>query len=81
MAVNTNYFPLWEAEKGKFKLTRKINKPRPLKGLLEMMNKFAHLTDEEIVTLEKEVQERYKLIEGMTQIWPLEESPLTSKNW
>jgi pyruvate/2-oxoacid:ferredoxin oxidoreductase beta subunit len=78
-SVRTNYFPLWEAEKGKFRLTRKIDKPRPLKELLEMMSKFAHLTDEEIATLEKEVQERYKLIEGMTQMWPLEESPLTSK--
>jgi len=75
MAVRTNYFPLWEAERGKFRLTHKIKKPRPLKDLVRMIRKFSHLTDEEMGMLEKEVHERYKLIEGMTRMMPLEENP------
>ncbi|UCC39247.1 MAG: pyruvate synthase subunit PorB [Candidatus Aminicenantes bacterium] len=72
LAVRTNYFPLWEAERGRFRLTPRIQKPRPLKELVEIMTKFSHLRKDEIKILEKEVHERYKLIEGMTRLWPLE---------
>ncbi len=73
MAVRTNYFPLWEAEKGRFRLTQRVRKPRPLKELITVMHKFSHLTEGEMEILEREVEERYRLIEGMAQMWPLEE--------
>ena len=73
MAVKTHYYPLWEAERGRFRLTHKIKKPRPLSELVGMIGKFSHLTDEEMAALEKEVAERYALIEGMSQTIPLDE--------
>jgi hypothetical protein len=39
-----------------------------------MIGKFSHLTDQEMATLEKEVAERYALIEGMTRTMPLDET-------
>lgn len=72
MAVRTHYFPLWEAERGRFRFTRTLPNPKPLEELLGMIRKFAHLTEKEIGVLRKEVDERYRLIEGMTRQWPLE---------
>ena len=71
-AVRTNYFPLWEAERGRFRFTRKAGSPKPLEDFLGMIRKFAHLSRKEIGVLKKEVEERYSLIEGMTRQWPLE---------
>jgi len=71
LAVRTNYFPLWEAERGRFRFTRNIAKPRPLKELLARIGKFSHFTDDQVRLLEKEVEERYQLIEGMARTWPL----------
>ncbi|MEA1967164.1 MAG: thiamine pyrophosphate-dependent enzyme, partial [Thermodesulfobacteriota bacterium] len=31
MAVKTNYFPLWEAENGKFTMSKQVKKPKPVK--------------------------------------------------
>ncbi|MGD9032054.1 MAG: thiamine pyrophosphate-dependent enzyme [Desulfobacteraceae bacterium] len=73
-AVQTNYYPLWEAERGRFRLSHKIKKPRPLRELVDIIGKFSHLTNEEMDALEKEVAERYALIEGMSQTIPLDES-------
>jgi pyruvate/2-oxoacid:ferredoxin oxidoreductase beta subunit len=73
-AVRTNYYPLWEAERGRFRLTHKINRPRPLSELFGIIGKFSHLTDEEMGALEREVAERYELIEGMTRTMPLDET-------
>ena len=72
MAVRTNYYPLWEAERGRFRLTHKVGKPKPLKDLVRMIGKFSHLSDEEIRALENDANERYRLIEGMAQLMPLE---------
>jgi len=74
MAVRTHYYPLWEAERGRFRLTHKVRKPRPVKDLLDMIGKFSHLTNEEVGALEREAGERYELIQGMTQIMSLDES-------
>ena len=37
-----------------------------------MIGKFSHLSDEEIRALENDANERYRLIEGMAQLMPLE---------
>ena len=74
MAVRTNYYPLWEAERGRFKLTHRVKNPRPLKEFVGMIGKFSHLNDEEFSLLEREANERYQLIEGMGELNPLRET-------
>jgi len=74
MAVRTNYYPLWEAERGRFKLTHRVKNPRRLKDFVGMIGKFSHLNDEEFRLLEREANERYQLIEGMGELNPLREA-------
>src|SRR4030042_382554 len=44
-AVRTNYFPLWEAENGKFRLTQETANPRPAQEFSRMTRKFPHLKE------------------------------------
>jgi pyruvate ferredoxin oxidoreductase beta subunit len=43
LAVQTRYFPLYEVEKGKWKLSLKISKPAPLEDFLKLQGRFRHL--------------------------------------
>ena len=37
MAVRTNYFPLWEMENGKFRITAPVENPKPIKDYLKLV--------------------------------------------
>ena len=65
MAVETNYFPLWEAEDGRVRFTHRIEKPKPIKDYCRMMGRFSHLKEEELKQLQKVVDRRYALIERL----------------
>ena len=67
-AVRTNYFPLWEAENGKFRLTQETANPRPLQEFTKLVRKFAHLKDADIDKLQQVVNERYAFIKGLCAI-------------
>jgi len=43
LAVQTRYFPLYEVERGKYKLSMKIPKPVPLEEFLKPQGRFRHL--------------------------------------
>ncbi|MBW2138816.1 MAG: hypothetical protein JRH06_14860 [Deltaproteobacteria bacterium] len=58
MAVETNYFPLWEAEYGHFRMTYLPRKARPLKEFTGLMGRFSHLTEEELGLLQGMVDRR-----------------------
>jgi len=68
MAVRTNYFPLWEAEKGKLRLTHEVANPRPIQELTKLMRKFSHLKEDELDNLQKLVNERYAFIKALCDI-------------
>ncbi|MGC9131991.1 MAG: pyruvate ferredoxin oxidoreductase, partial [Pyrobaculum sp.] len=61
LAVETGYFPLYEWDHGKLRLNPPSNshidktKRKPLKEYLKLQGRFAHLTEEEIAELEKEL--------------------------
>jgi pyruvate/2-oxoacid:ferredoxin oxidoreductase beta subunit len=61
-AVETNYFPLWEAEEGKLHFTHHVDKPKPVKDLIRMQGRFSHLTEEELEQMQQAVDERFALI-------------------
>jgi len=67
MAVRTNYFPLWEAEYGKFRLTHETPNPRPVQELTGLIGKFAHLKEDQIDDLQRMVDERYALIKKLCE--------------
>lgn len=66
-AVRTNYFPLWEAENGKFRFTHKVANPKPIQELTRLIGKFAHLKDEELAHFQQVVNERYELIKTLCE--------------
>jgi len=67
-AVRTNYFPLWEAENGKFRLTHEVANPRPVQELTKLMRKFSHLKEDDLDKLQQSVNERYALVKALCDI-------------
>lgn len=68
MAVRTNYFPLWEAEAGKFRLTHEVANPKPIQELTKLMRKFDHLKEADIDNFQHLVNERYAFIKGLCEL-------------
>jgi len=65
LAVETNYFPLWEAEEGRLRFTHRVERPKPLREFIQRMGRFSHLTDEELEQLQQVVNRRLALLEKL----------------
>jgi pyruvate/2-oxoacid:ferredoxin oxidoreductase beta subunit len=68
MAVRTNYFPLWEAENGRFHLTHEVAIPRPIQEFVKPIRKFAHMKERELNSFQQMVNQRYELIKGLCEL-------------
>ena len=66
-AVQTNYFPLWEADNGQFNFTVKPKKIRPINEFLEIAGRFKHMSSSEIDDFQQYVNDRYRTIEYLTK--------------
>lgn len=62
LAVETNYFPLWEAERGQLRFTHRETNPKPIQEYTKLMDKYAHLRAEELNGLQELVNDRYDTI-------------------
>ena len=62
LAVETGLFPLYEIENGEFKISYKPAKRKPLKEYIRMQKRYRHLTDEDIEILQKNIDEKCKLL-------------------
>ena len=67
MAVETNYFPLWEAEDGKFRFTYEPKRPKPVGEFTRLMGRFSHLTEQELGNFQDMVDSRLDLIRHSTK--------------
>ncbi len=68
-AVDSNYFPLWESEYGRvFRFTYEPKKVTPVEDFLKLMNKFRHLTEQEIKEFKELVEVNYKKIKHLTEM-------------
>ncbi|MBN1692622.1 MAG: hypothetical protein JW845_03605 [Dehalococcoidales bacterium] len=65
MAVRTNYFPLWEAENGRFRLTHEVSSPKPVQEYLRLIRKFSHLKETEINEFQQMVDRKYAVIKRL----------------
>jgi pyruvate ferredoxin oxidoreductase beta subunit len=64
LAVQTGVFPLYEIEDGKYKLSVKVAKRKPVQDYLKLQGRFRHLSDKEIKVIQDRVDSDYdKLIE------------------
>lgn len=64
-AVRTNYFSLWECENGEYRITQKVNKPKPITEFTSGMGKFKHLTDDNLDVLQAMVNKRQRTIQAL----------------
>ncbi|MDD2471693.1 MAG: pyruvate synthase subunit PorB [Dehalococcoidales bacterium] len=64
LAVETGIFPLYEVENGKYTMSYKPEKLRPITDYMKPQRRFRHLTDDAVEMIEKRVAvEYYKLLE------------------
>lgn len=61
LAVDTHYFPLYEIEGGKLRVTRK-GKGVPVKEFLKLQGRFSHLTETEVDLIQKAVDDAWKAL-------------------
>ncbi len=61
LAVDTYFWPLYEVENGKLRITVKPRK-RPIKEFLNLQDRFKGLSDEDIELLEKVVMEKWNFL-------------------
>ncbi|MBN1190835.1 MAG: hypothetical protein JXA46_13860 [Dehalococcoidales bacterium] len=67
-AVRTNYFPLWEMEDGKYRLTVPGDNPRPVKDYLSLCGKFAHFSEADYEEAQKIVEDRFNMIKSLAEL-------------
>jgi len=63
LAVETNYFPLWEYEQGKLHLTHKVPIPQPIGDYVKLMGRYRHLNEDELQQLQNLVDKRLARIQ------------------
>jgi pyruvate ferredoxin oxidoreductase beta subunit len=59
LAVQTKVFPLYEVIDGKYVISRKISKPKPVGEYFAIQRRFRHLTDSDIAYIQQRVDEDY----------------------
>jgi pyruvate/2-oxoacid:ferredoxin oxidoreductase beta subunit len=66
IAVESNYFPLWECERGEFSFTYLPDKPRPIGDFTRLMGRFQHLKEADVAAFQSMVDKRFQHIEALT---------------
>ena len=59
LVVQTKIFPLYEVIDGKYRLSRKIKKPKPVTEYFKLQRRFRHLTEEDIALIQERVDREY----------------------
>jgi len=68
LAVETNYFPLWEYAEGRYRFTYQPKKPRPIADFLRTMRKFDHLTERDVGEIQALVDRRLETIRSLAHM-------------
>ena len=65
LAVEANYFPLWEAEQGKLQFTYDVKNPKPIQEYTSRIGKYSHLNQRELEVVQEMVNARYDTINAL----------------
>lgn len=68
LAVETNFFPLYEVIDGKFVLTQEYKNPKPVTEYIKHMKKFKHLNKEEISEIQEMIDEKYERLKKLATL-------------
>ncbi len=62
LAVQTNVFPLYEVVDGRYIITKKIKRPKPVEEYLKLQGRFRHLDNKTIQQIQVRVDKEYDLL-------------------
>ena len=65
LAVESRYFPLVECDHGEWRITFRPKHGVPVGEFLATQGRFAHLTPEQIATIQAHVDERWELLAAL----------------
>ena len=65
LVVQTKIFPLYEVIDGKWRLSRKIKKPKPVDVYFKLQRRFSHLTKEDVALIQERVDREYDRLLGL----------------
>ncbi|MFH1211122.1 MAG: thiamine pyrophosphate-dependent enzyme [archaeon] len=65
LAVETNFSPLYEVDKGLFILNKHMEKPKPVSEYLKLQGRFKNLKNEEIDLLQKDVDREFEFLKSL----------------
>ncbi|WP_028574401.1 pyruvate synthase subunit PorB [Desulfonatronovibrio hydrogenovorans] len=65
LAVQTNVFPLYEIINGRLTITKKINKPKPVREYLKTQRRFGHLSDNDINFIQQRTDARMAELQSL----------------
>jgi phenylglyoxylate dehydrogenase beta subunit len=68
MAVETNYFPLWECERGRYTINYQPKNPLPINEFTKLTGRHRHLGQAELAKFQLMVDNRMNLIESLTRL-------------
>jgi len=68
MAVETNFFPLYEVIDGKFIISREYKEPKTVREYVKNMKKFKHLNDDEIAEIQARVDEKWRRLKQLASL-------------
>lgn len=64
LAVETNFFPLWECEKGQFRFTHSVEDPKTVEEYLRLLGKYNHLTKGQTKKIRRILEDRYEMLKS-----------------
>jgi pyruvate ferredoxin oxidoreductase beta subunit len=62
LAAETGAFPLYEVENGKYKISYKTDKLRPIKDYMKLQRRFRHLSEDTIAEIQKRTEQEYRIL-------------------
>jgi pyruvate/2-oxoacid:ferredoxin oxidoreductase beta subunit len=65
MAVETRVFPLYEVTGGRYTITRKVARAKPVADYLRVQGRFGHLSPELVSEIQRRVDARWARLERM----------------
>ncbi len=68
LAVDTKVFPLYEVIEGKYYITRKVTRPKPVEEYLKLQRRFRHLTPELIAEIQRRVDADYERLLRLAEL-------------
>lgn len=67
-AVETRFFPLWEAEYGKIRITEPVRFPKPIDAYTSLVGKYRHLEARELREMQALVNDNYRRLQKMARL-------------